>query len=95
METSASSGRTKQLFHRKPIATIDAIEHVLNVANSYLTYRNVFERVNRLDGYSMKEIRNVYCPLDTLLKFPYKKTASIIGCKLVTVYSTKDNDDDE
>jgi hypothetical protein len=39
METSASSGRTKRLFHRKCIATIDAIEHVLNVANSYLAYR--------------------------------------------------------
>jgi hypothetical protein len=38
METSASSGRTKWLFHRKSIAAIDAIEHVLNVANSYLAY---------------------------------------------------------
>jgi hypothetical protein len=35
-ETSASSGRTKQLFHRK--STIDALEHVLNVVNSYLAY---------------------------------------------------------
>jgi hypothetical protein len=26
METSASSGRMKRLFHRKSIATIDAIE---------------------------------------------------------------------
>jgi hypothetical protein len=34
LETSASSGRTKRLFHRKLITTIDAIEHVLNVANS-------------------------------------------------------------
>jgi hypothetical protein len=38
METSASSGRTKRLFHRKSIATIDATEHVLNVANSNLAY---------------------------------------------------------
>jgi hypothetical protein len=38
METSASSGRTKRLFHRKSIATIYATEHVLNVANSYLAY---------------------------------------------------------
>jgi hypothetical protein len=38
METSAPSGRTKRLFHTKSIATIDAIEHVLNVANSYLAY---------------------------------------------------------
>jgi hypothetical protein len=39
METSASSGRTKRLFHGKSIATIYAIEHVLNVANSDLAYR--------------------------------------------------------
>jgi hypothetical protein len=26
-------------FYRKSIATIDAIEHVFNVANSYLAYR--------------------------------------------------------
>jgi hypothetical protein len=32
------SGRTKQLFHSKTIATIDAIEHVLNVANTYLAH---------------------------------------------------------
>jgi hypothetical protein len=38
METSSSSGRTKRLFHKKSIATIDAIEDVLNVANSYLAY---------------------------------------------------------
>jgi hypothetical protein len=38
IETGASSGRTKRLFHRKSIAMIDAIEHVLNVANSYLAY---------------------------------------------------------
>jgi hypothetical protein len=38
METNASSGRTKQLFHRKSIVTLDAIEHVLIVANSYLAY---------------------------------------------------------
>jgi hypothetical protein len=36
METSASSGRTKRFFHRKYIATIDVIEHALNVSNSYL-----------------------------------------------------------
>jgi hypothetical protein len=40
METIASSGRTKRLYRRKSIATIDAIEHVLNVANSYLDYRH-------------------------------------------------------
>jgi hypothetical protein len=39
METGASSGRTKPLFHRKSITLIDAIEHVLNVANSSLAYR--------------------------------------------------------
>jgi hypothetical protein len=38
LETSASSGRTKRLFHRKSMAKIDAIEHVLNDANSYLAY---------------------------------------------------------
>jgi hypothetical protein len=38
MKTSASSGRTKRLFHRS-ISTIDAIEHVLYVANSYSAYR--------------------------------------------------------
>jgi hypothetical protein len=36
METSASSGRTMRLFHSKSMVTI---EHVLNVANSYLAYR--------------------------------------------------------
>jgi hypothetical protein len=36
----ACSGRTKRLFHRKSIATIDAIEHVLNVANSNLAYND-------------------------------------------------------
>jgi hypothetical protein len=36
METSASSGRTKRLFHRNSIATIDAIELVFNLVNSYL-----------------------------------------------------------
>jgi hypothetical protein len=41
METSASSGRRKRLFYRKSIATIDAIEHVLNVANSYLPYSTI------------------------------------------------------
>jgi hypothetical protein len=40
MKTSASSGRTKRLFHKKSIVTIDAIEHVFNVANSYLAYRS-------------------------------------------------------
>jgi hypothetical protein len=38
METKVPSGRTKRLFHRKSIATIDAIEHVFNVANSNLAY---------------------------------------------------------
>jgi hypothetical protein len=38
METSASSGRKKRLLHIIYIATIDAIEHVLNDANSYLAY---------------------------------------------------------
>jgi hypothetical protein len=36
METSAFSGRKKRLFHRKSIASVDAIEHVFNVVNSYL-----------------------------------------------------------
>jgi hypothetical protein len=37
METSASSGRTKRLFHRKyRFSSINAIEHVFNVAISYL-----------------------------------------------------------
>jgi hypothetical protein len=36
METSASSGRKKRIFHRKCIATINVIEHVLLDANSYL-----------------------------------------------------------
>jgi hypothetical protein len=40
METSVAGGRTKRLFHRKSISTIDAIEHVLNVAYSYLAYRS-------------------------------------------------------
>jgi hypothetical protein len=39
METSVSSGRKKRLFHRKSIATINAIEYVLLDANSYLAYR--------------------------------------------------------
>jgi hypothetical protein len=39
METSASSGRTIRLFHRISIVTIDAIEHVFNVVNSYLAIR--------------------------------------------------------
>jgi hypothetical protein len=38
MEASASSGRMKRLFHRKSMASIDVIEHVLNVANSYMAY---------------------------------------------------------
>jgi hypothetical protein len=40
METSASKGRTTRLFHKKSIATIDAIKFVLNVANSDLAYRS-------------------------------------------------------
>jgi hypothetical protein len=48
METSASSGRTKRLFHRKSIATIDSIEHVLNVANSYLAYGALGVRSRKL-----------------------------------------------
>jgi hypothetical protein len=39
METSVSSGRKKRLFHRKSIATINAIEYGLLDANSYLAYR--------------------------------------------------------
>jgi hypothetical protein len=38
VETSATSGRKKLLFHRKSIATINVIEHVLLDANSYLAY---------------------------------------------------------
>jgi hypothetical protein len=45
METSASSGRTKRLFHRKSIATIDAIEHILIRAKSYLAFRPFYTRV--------------------------------------------------
>jgi hypothetical protein len=48
----------KSYFHRISIATIDAIEHVLNVANSYLVCcrpstslrRSTLERVNRRGG---------------------------------------------
>jgi hypothetical protein len=38
METSGTSGLKKRLFHRKSIATINVIEHVLLDANSYLAY---------------------------------------------------------
>jgi hypothetical protein len=63
METSASSGRTKWLFHRKSIATIDAIEHVLNVANPYLAYGCVWVVIgNRIavsgSGYRTLFYRN-------------------------------------
>jgi hypothetical protein len=53
METSASSGQSKGLFHRKSIATIDAIEHVLNVANSYFAYSVSVQPVAGKSFYSI------------------------------------------
>jgi hypothetical protein len=48
MEISASNGRTKQLLHRLSIATIDAIEHVLNVPNSYMAYKEPSMSLHRV-----------------------------------------------
>jgi hypothetical protein len=63
--TSASSGRMKRLFHRKSIATIDALEHVLNVANSYLAYSYCIVELT----FSLR-ISNKYGSVTTLKQWP-------------------------
>jgi hypothetical protein len=68
MVTSASSGRTNRLFHRKSIATIDAIEHVLNVANPYLAYRDCQIYLCNLEvsGFHLKHIPICTCRICSL-----------------------------
>jgi hypothetical protein len=88
MDTTASSGRTKRLFHRKSIATIDAIEHALNVANSYLAYWQCITTVvklitgrRRYGGGVLKRRRNKFAAKrvnsNIFLKIQFKSQASI------------------
>jgi uncharacterized membrane protein (DUF373 family) len=87
MEPSASSGQTKRLFHRKSIATIDAIEHVLNVANSYFTYKTFVDGyAQTYNGLTTSAFLFVICFLIFFLRFLSTVSENRTECVFVSIF---------
>jgi hypothetical protein len=86
METSASSGRTKRIFHRKSIATIDAIEYVKRCKLVLGLQKRTKSR--KLD--ISLDISFTYFQLEALFSLMIKKMLTSIEyfvCKLNSVFS--------